>query len=686
MKKLVLICVVAFAFSTTAMAGDIAISTQAGWFGQAAADREMQEIVDNVTGVSIERFASDNQAALADWVVAHTGDGVSDLLILCGQFPDTIYASGNAQPDGSLAELFLDDGNTIVNTGDYMFYVVNSSGANGEGGIRNMMDIPGITMWDDNTPVVVTADGQSITPTLVDFQTDRPFHLNELEGAWYVELALAQNGAGTRADPVIVANAATGGRLGIFYQTSGQDDDPRGEVISEWINNWYLVVGNVPNAPAMDPNPADGAIDVDTTALEWTPGYGAVTHKVYLSTDATIDDADLLGETDLSLQVAVLDPGVTYYWRVDEVAADASVIEGPVWTFSTLPLEAHFPFPVDGATNAISVVLSWTPGKNAIMHNVHYGTDPAALLPVQMMSMETSYDPGALDPDTTYYWRVDEFTPAGTITGPVWSFSTIGDVTPSGLPDLIAQFEFDEDAGTLSALDTSGNGHHGPLLGDASIAGGVLSVDGSGDAVDAGSDPAFHPAGAFSISARVNMTGWGGDWGNAICGTRGESGLGWQLRRHGGNTNLTFTVRGTPGADDPQGSITPPLNEWINVAAVFDPDGGTRTVYINGLLDVQIGDSGTVAASDHHLFIGSRASDGNSPEGEFNGEIDYVHIYNRALTQDEVRAMHADLAIAWSPEPASGASGVVATDVAMSWNPGEGAQMQDVYVGTDSAA
>jgi len=35
-------------------------------------------------------------------------------------------------------------GNVIVNTGDYMFYVVNGAGTNGEGGIRAMMDIPAL--------------------------------------------------------------------------------------------------------------------------------------------------------------------------------------------------------------------------------------------------------------------------------------------------------------------------------------------------------------------------------------------------------------------------------------------------------------------------------------------------------------------------------------------------------------
>ncbi|MEN6426478.1 MAG: hypothetical protein ABFE13_14045, partial [Phycisphaerales bacterium] len=63
---------------------------------------------------------------------------------------------------------------------------------------------------------------------------------DELAGDWVAELVLAQNAAGTRADPVIVRNSVTGGRLGIFYQTASQDNDPRGEVISEWINNWYL--------------------------------------------------------------------------------------------------------------------------------------------------------------------------------------------------------------------------------------------------------------------------------------------------------------------------------------------------------------------------------------------------------------------------------------------------------------
>ena len=283
MKKLALALIVTLACSTMAAAADIAISTQAGWFGQAAADREMQLVVDSVTTAPIEVFTANQHAALADWVKAHTGDGVCDLLILCGQFPATIYAPGNTQADGSLAELFLDDGNCIVNTGDYMFYVVDGAGTNAEPGLETMMDIAHISMWDDDTQVTITPDAATYTPSLVNYATDRPWHLDELRGDWYPELILAQNATGTRAEPAIIANRVTGGRLGTFYQTSGQDSDPRGKIISEWINNWYLPRFGGPTTVARAPLPKDGSmIEQPSVQASWRAGDKAKLHDIYV--------------------------------------------------------------------------------------------------------------------------------------------------------------------------------------------------------------------------------------------------------------------------------------------------------------------------------------------------------------------------------------------------------------------
>jgi hypothetical protein len=444
MKKLVLVFSIAFAFCPMAMASDIAISTQAGWYSQAAADREMQEIVDNVKGISIEVFTSTQQNALADWVIDHTGDGAADLLILNGQFPDTIYTPGNAQADDSLAELFLDDGNVIINTGDYMFYVVNGAGTNAEGGLQTMMDIPGITMWDDDTAVTVTAEGQQYTPTLQNFATDRPFHLDQLQGDWQPELILAQNAAGTRAEPVIVVNTVTGGRLGIFYQTSGQDNDPRGEVISEWINNWYLQFVAAGNPYARRPSPDDGALHPDTwVTLSWTAGDFAVSHDVYLS-DNFDDVNDGTGDAFRGNQASPyyvagfpgfaypegLVPGTTYYWRVDEVndANPESPWRGNVWSFSVPPKKAYNPVPADGSKfiDSVDPTVSWTAGFGAKLHTIYFGDDfnTVADATTGIPGALTTYKPGPLETEKTYYWRIDEFDGVETHQGDVWSFKT----------------------------------------------------------------------------------------------------------------------------------------------------------------------------------------------------------------------------------------------------------------------
>ena len=195
---------------------------------------------------------------------------------------------------------------------------------------------------------------------------------------------------------------------------------------------------------AADPTPADGAVGVEDSTLQWTPGYTAVSHMIYLSTDETIDESDLLAETNLSVHFADLEPGTTYYWRVDEVEAEmptdwdgweidivgAVVQKGAVWSFTTMTIEAHDPSPSDGTESvSLDAQLSWAAGKDAIMHDVYFGTDKAAVEagdPSTFVGkqMEASFDPGPLEIGMTYYWKVDEFAVVITNPGPLWSFRT----------------------------------------------------------------------------------------------------------------------------------------------------------------------------------------------------------------------------------------------------------------------
>lgn len=99
---------------------------------------------------------------------------------------------------------------------------------------------------------------------------------------------------------------------------------------------------------------------------------------------------------------------------------------------------ATSPSPANGATDVpTDVMLSWTAGMFAATHDVYFGTslddvenasvaDPRGVLVAQGQGT-TSYDPGPLELETTYYWRIDEVNapPDSTVyKGEVWNFTT----------------------------------------------------------------------------------------------------------------------------------------------------------------------------------------------------------------------------------------------------------------------
>ena len=200
-----------------------------------------------------------------------------------------------------------------------------------------------------------------------------------------------------------------------------------------------------PNPFAYGPQPKNGARHEDTWAnLKWAAGDLAVSHDVYFGTDydAVNEGAEgtFAGNTTMDFQVvgfpgfpepAGLQLGATYYWRIDEVnpAEADSPWKGEVWSFTVPPKEAFDPDPADGASfMGTDMILTWTAGIGAKMHTVYFGanSDDVSNAAGGLPQVQPSHDPGALEPATTYYWRVDEFDGALTYTGNLWSFTTAG--------------------------------------------------------------------------------------------------------------------------------------------------------------------------------------------------------------------------------------------------------------------
>jgi hypothetical protein len=189
-------------------------------------------------------------------------------------------------------------------------------------------------------------------------------------------------------------------------------------------------------ARAAAPDPADGAKGVAMPMMRWTPGEGAVLHEVYFGTDPNLTQADFRGSQALTIYYHAPGtvPGQTYYWRVDEVTADGARTTGKVWSFTAASLKAYDARPRDGMKwlDPAGATLTWEFGQGAIQHDVYFGTDKAAVEAGDAsvfvgQQPTTSYDPGPLQNNTTYYWRIDEHTVAGELNqGAVWTFTTSG--------------------------------------------------------------------------------------------------------------------------------------------------------------------------------------------------------------------------------------------------------------------
>ena len=202
-----------------------------------------------------------------------------------------------------------------------------------------------------------------------------------------------------------------------------------------------------PPTQAYDPIPEDGALYPDTWAnLAWKPGDKAVSHDVYFSENFDLvqdgaaeafqgnqgEDFIIVGFPGFPYPDGLV-PGTTYYWRIDEVndADPDSPWQGPVWSFSIPPKTAYDPDPADGTGLAnTTVTLRWAPGFGAKTHMVYLGDDfdqvsnAAAGIPTGA----AFYNPGGLEREKVYYWRVDEFDGLDTFKGDVWTFTTPGAV------------------------------------------------------------------------------------------------------------------------------------------------------------------------------------------------------------------------------------------------------------------
>ena len=223
---------------------------------------------------------------------------------------------------------------------------------------------------------------------------------------------------------------------------------------------------------------------------------------------------------------------------------------------------------------------------------------------------------------------------------------------------LVGWWTMDGPDTLTNIADKSGQGNTGSLIHGGSGTttapgklGQALNFDGSDDAINVGSPAVLDDLGPMTIALWANADGYGeGGQGYFITKTFNCCSVteGWVLQAVGGYTNVYFTVdyvttdlflysaNGTFPSSD--------LGKWVHWVVTWDGTSSASGVrfYKNG---VEISKGSTtdgagarVSDATRNLFIGSDAS--GSALRSFDGRMDDVRVYNRALSATEVLQLY----------------------------------------------
>jgi hypothetical protein len=301
-----------------------------------------------------------------------------------------------------------------------------------------------------------------------------------------------------------------------------------------------------------------------------------------------------------------------------------------------------------------TAITTWTP-SNAGGTAASWSISPAlpAGLSFSSATGAISGTPSASSVATTYTVTATNAAGNGTTTITV-TVAAAGGPPTNG---LVAHWGFNEGSGT-TANDSSGNGRTATLVNNPSwVAGKVgphaLGFNGGSQYVNAA------PSG--SLSGTFTVMGWANPSNTNpmdIVGTRGPGEYSFDMKFANGNLIHGDIGNGsswiTTSAD---ASFSYTTGTWYHVAYVVTPTG--YSIYVNGVL-VGSGTYGTSTPllydSNHPIKIGQY---GGGSE-YFNGMIDEVRIYNRALNAAEIAACFTDSGVA-APSISYNPASLVAT-------------------------
>ncbi|MFN7161311.1 MAG: LamG-like jellyroll fold domain-containing protein [Candidatus Gracilibacteria bacterium] len=306
---------------------------------------------------------------------------------------------------------------------------------------------------------------------------------------------------------------------------------------------------------------------------------------------------------------------------------------------------AIYTHPDDVSGNKYQLQLASDAGFNDLIYDS--GSSGTNMPTVTSGARSTNLSvPITLADDTTYYWRVrfwdiNEHISAYSAGS---SFSTAANciLSPS---DMISLWAAEGNANDSTTLN-SGTLQNGATTAAGKI-GQAFSLDGVNDYIHIPDDPSQTPAsGKITLSAWVNPTALGSVQSIATKYTSNTSNISWYLAMT--PTGKAYLATYSNGGSTSRGMTTTAnvitAGTWTLVTAVYDTSNQTSAIYINGVsqpIDITGSNLTSLFDSTSPIRIGSVVTSGGNLNEFWNGKIDDVRLYNRALSAAEVSELYS---------------------------------------------
>ncbi|MGB5052698.1 MAG: LamG-like jellyroll fold domain-containing protein, partial [Caldilineaceae bacterium] len=289
------------------------------------------------------------------------------------------------------------------------------------------------------------------------------------------------------------------------------------------------------------------------------------------------------------------------------------------------------------AASSSTINLTWTASTDNVSVTGYQvercsGASCSTFTQVGTPSSNSFSDTG-LSATTLYRYRVRATDGGNNLS----NYSNIESATTPEAPPISANLEagynFDEASG--NAIDISGHSRNATLQNGATRTTGKtnsgLSLDGTDDFASLGT---WSIAGsAITVSAWVKADDWKSSEDVRILSKASdttEQGHTWMLSETGNLLRFRLKTNGTTSTLIAN-SGTLPTNTWTHVAAVYD--GSMMKLYQDGVEVGSQAKTGTLDQNTQAIHIGNNPDNSN----HFDGVMDDVRIYNKALTQTEIQ-------------------------------------------------